>query len=425
MVSGHGRWRVVPTLFLSLLLLAAGFVAGVYTTRLSSEVRAASEEPPEVADTFSVFWQAWQLVQQHYVDRQALDPTKLTYGAVEGMLAALGDDGHTRFLSPSDVQSERAELSGKLDGIGIQVASRSGHVVIVAPIPGSPAQQAGLKAGDTIVSVDGQDIADGSLTQAGTLIRGPAGTSVTLSVVHQGDATPVDVTVTRATITVPSISWAMLPGTSVAQVLVAQFSDHTTDQLAAAISAARSAGATALILDLRNDPGGIRDEAIGVASQFLDSGDVLIEQNADGARTEYQVKPGGTATTMPLEVLINEGSASSAEIVAGAIQDHQRAPLVGATTFGTGTVLSMYNLRDGSAMFLGTAEWLTPNGRQIWHHGIAPDVAVAEPAGADPLTPNEVQTLSPSQLQASSDAQLLAALHQLTKAAVATATPAS
>jgi carboxyl-terminal processing protease len=406
-----------------LLLLATGFVAGAYTTRLSSDVRAASDEPPDVADTFRVFWQAWHLVQDHYVDRQALDPTKLTYGAVQGMLTALGDDGHTRFLSPADVQSERAELSGKLDGIGIQVASRNGHVVIVAPISGSPAQQAGLKAGDTIVSVDGQDVTDGSLTQAGSLIRGPAGTSVTLSVVHQDETTPVDITVTRATITVPSISWAMLPGTSVAQVLVAQFSDHTTDQLVEAISAARAAGATGLILDLRNDPGGIRDEAIGVASQFLDSGDVLIEQNADGARTEYHVKPGGTATTMPLEVLINGGSASSAEIVAGAIQDHQRASLVGATTFGTGTVLSMYDLSDGSAMFLGTAEWLTPNGRQIWHHGITPDVAVAEPAGADPLMPNEVQTLSPAALQASSDAQLLAALHQLTQVAAAATSP--
>jgi carboxyl-terminal processing protease len=423
MVSGRGRWRIVPTLLLSLLLLATGFAAGAYATRLSSDIRAASEEPPEISDTFGVFWQAWHLVQDHYVDRQALDPARLTYGAVQGMLAALGDDGHTRFLSPADVQSERAELSGKLDGIGIQVASRNGHVVIVAPIPGSPAQQAGLKAGDTIVSVDGQEVSEGSLTQAGNLIRGPAGTSVTLSVVHQGDAAPVDITVTRATITVPSISWATLPGTSVAQILVAQFPDHTTDQLVDAIAGARAAGATALILDLRNDPGGIRDEAIGVASQFLDSGDVLVEQDADGARTEYQVKSGGTATTMPLEVLINEGSASSAEIVAGAIQDHQRATLVGSTTFGTGTVLSMYNLSDGSAIFLGTAEWLTPNGRQIWHHGIAPDVAVAEPAGADPLTPDQVRSLSPSELQASSDAQLLAALHQLTQGAVATVSP--
>jgi carboxyl-terminal processing protease len=421
MMPGRGRWRVIPTLFMALALLATGFIAGAYAGHPLFDRAAASGEPPEVAGTFGVFWQAWQLAQQHYVERQALDPTKLTYGAVEGMLDALGDEGHTRFLSPADVKSEREALAGKIQGIGVQVASRNGHVVIVAPIPGSPAQEAGLLASDTIVAVDGQDADGMSLSQVGSLVRGPAGTSVTLTVMHPGTTTPVDVTIVRADITVPSISWAMLPGTSVAQVLVAEFSDHATDQLVQALSAARSAGATALILDLRNDPGGIRDEAIGVASEFLDSGNVLIEQDAQGNRTTYPVKPDGVATTMPLVVLINEGSASSAEIVAGAIQDHQRATLVGATTFGTGTVLSMYPLQDGSAIFLGTSEWLTPNGRQIWHHGVTPDVAVAEATGTQPLTPDEVRGLSPADLQASSDAQLLAALQQLGQGAVASA----
>ena len=154
----------------------------------------------------------------------------------------------------------------------------------------------------------------------------------------------------------------MLPGTTTAQVLVSQFSDHSTDQLAQAIGAAQADGATALILDVRNDPGGIRDEAIGVASQFLRDGTVLIEQNAQGEQRPYPVRPGGVATDMPLAVLINEGSASSAEIVAGALQDQQRARLIGATTFGTGTVLSQYPLADGSAIYLGTAAWLTPAG---------------------------------------------------------------
>jgi carboxyl-terminal processing protease len=405
--------RVIMTTIVAVALVASGYVAGLATSRVGWASSASPDEPSDVVSSFGVFWQAWNLAEQRYVERQSLDTTKMTYGAIEGMLDALGDQGHTRFLSPDDVQSERQALSGQLVGIGVQVEVKEGHPTVVAPISGSPAQQAGIKSGDVIVAVDGQSVEGLTITQVSRLIRGPEGQPVRLSLVHLGDSAPTDITIVRATITVPSVTWVLLPGTTTAQVLVSQFSDHTTDQLAQAIGAAESAGATALILDLRNDPGGIRDEAVGVASQFLADGNVLIEQNAQGEQHPYAVKAGGVATTVPLAVLINEGSASSAEIVAGAIQDHQRARLIGATTFGTGTVLEQFPLADGSAIYLGTAEWLTPNGRQIWHHGIAPDDTVPLPASARPLTPDDVRSLSAADLAASQDAQLLDALKVL------------
>jgi carboxyl-terminal processing protease len=198
-------------------------------------------------------------------------------------------------------------------------------------------------------------------------------------------------------------------------VLVSEFAEGATNQLVAALKAARAEGVTGVVLDLRNDPGGLRDEAIGVTSQFLRDGTVLVEQDARGGRTTYSVKPGGVATDLPLVALVDNGTASSAEIVAGALQDHRRATVVGSTTFGTGTVLSTFNLSDGSAIFLGTEEWLTPNGRQIWHQGIAPDVKVALPSSAVPLIPSDEAGMTPQQLQASQDAQLLKAVQELSQ----------
>ncbi len=398
------------------LVVAAGFMAGAYVDHerlLPWPTADAQENPPDIG----IFREAWDVVQQHYVDRSALqDPTKLMYGAIDGLLSSLGDVGHTRFLSPDDLKAEQDALSGKLEGIGAEVARRGGRIVIVAPIAGSPAQKAGIRPGDTIMRVNGQDVSEAPLEQVVNMVRGPAGTSVTLTVVHPDESSLTDITVVRQQLTVPSVSWAMEPGTTVAHILVSEFADHTSNDLVSAIDDARKGGATSIALDLRNDPGGIRDEAIAVASQFLNSGNVLLEQDANGHQTPYPVKPGGVAYDVPLVVLINEGTASSAEIVAGAIQDDHRATLVGQTTFGTGTVLSTYRLSDGSAILLGTSEWLTPDGREIWHHGISPDVSVALPSGAFPRTPEEEKGETPEQIQSSQDTQLNKAIQILTQA---------
>lgn len=403
--------KLLARRFLVLLLLAVVFAAGAAVDRAGLLPGATANEPQGVKSTFSIFWEAWDLVQQHFVDRAAVDPKGMTYGAIEGMLDSLGDVGHTRFLSPEDLRKEQEALAGRLEGIGAELVVRNGHPTVLAPLAGSPAQAAGLRPGDAIVRVDGKDVADLSLEQVVNLVRGPSGTSVTLTVLHPGETVLTDITITRARVTVPNVSWNRLSGTNIAHVLISEFGERATSDLVAALNAATSGGARALILDLRNDPGGLRDEAIGVASQFLREGNVLLEQDSQGRRTPLPVKPGGVALDVPLAVLINEGTASAAEIVAGSLQDHQRAPLVGTDTFGTGTVLGTYGLSDGSAVLLGTAEWLTPNGRQIWHHGITPDVPVELPAGAFPLIPEAGLTLE--QVQASQDTQLLRAIQEL------------
>lgn len=400
--------------FTVLVLLALTFAAGVAADRNGMLPKSTLYEPAEVAPAFSIFWETWDIVQEHFVDRSAIDFKKMTYGATAGLLDSLGDSGHTRFLSPDDLKAEQEALSGQLQGIGAEMVVRDGAPTVLAPIPGSPAQAAGVRPGDIIVRVDDQDITGMSLEQIVRLVRGPPGTSVRLTIIHAGDTTLSELTIQRAQVTVPNVTWAKLPGTDVAHILMSQFGERATSDLVSALNGARSRSATSIILDLRNDPGGLRDEAITAASQFLSNGDVLLEQDSQGKRTNFPVRTGGIATDVPMVVLINEGTASAAEIVAGALQDHQRAKLVGATTFGTGTVLGTFDLSDGSAVLLGIAEWLTPNGRQIWHHGIAPDIKVTLPAGAFPSVPQAESEMTLDQFKASDDAQLLRALQELT-----------
>jgi carboxyl-terminal processing protease len=420
-VNGHvpvkrGRrvpWTVVGVVVALVVVAGAAFGSGFVVGRTQAEQAAQSQPPADIGTGFNVFWEAWNLVRQHYVDQSAVDPTRMTYGAIQGMLDALGDVGHSRFLSPAERHAEEDSLAGRLDGIGAEVVMRDRRPTILAPLPGSPAEAAGLRPGDTIVRVDGKDVQGLPVDQVTQLVRGPSGTPVTLSVLHQGETEIVDISVIRQQITVPSVTWAIVPGTTVAHVLISEFADHSGDQLVQALQAAQAAGATGIVLDLRNDPGGLRDEAINAASQFLSDGTVLIEQDAHGARTFYPVKSGGVALNTPLVGLINEGTASSAEIVAGAIQDHRRATLVGTTTFGTGTVLSTYPLSDGSALLLGTEEWLTPNGNEIWHHGVAPEVQVDLSPQVIPLEPQVESRLTADQVQSSQDSQLLRALQLL------------
>lgn len=407
--------RAIVVALAVVTLAGVGFIAGVAADRevINPAVPSTSTTPSATPDQFDIFLQAWNLVHEHYVDQQAIDDTQLTYGAIDGMLAALGDVGHSRFLTPDELKAEQQSLSGHLEGIGAEVTMRNGQPTIVAPLPESPAQQAGIQPGDVIARVDGQDVSGLSLDEVIALVRGPAGTTVVLTVIHPDQTTPTDITVVRARLTIPSVSWTTVPGTTTAQLLISSFSQGTTDQLEEAIDDARAAGATSLVLDLRNNPGGILDEAVGVASQFLDHGTVLLTQDATGDQTPIPVRSGGHALDIPLVVLVNNGSASSAEIVAGAIQDHQRGPVVGQTTFGTGTVLSTFTLEDGSAILLGTEQWLTPNGHLIWHQGITPDVEVELPPDVVPLTPQTLGALTPEQVQESQDTQLQRALELL------------
>ncbi len=369
---------------------------------------------------FSTFWEAWAIVQRHFVDRAALDPTKLTYGAIQGMLGALGDEGHTVFLTPEELARQQVDISGTYTGIGAQLGVKDGLPVIVAPFDGSPAEQAGVKAGDIIIEIDGEDVTSWPLNEVVDHIRGEAGTTVVLTLLRADENKSLEVTITRGEIDAPTATWGMLPGTHVALIRLSQFSANATTEIVKAITAAKAAGATGLIVDVRSNPGGLLEQAIKVTSQFLPDGNVLQEEDAAGKRQVYPVEPGGVATDIPMVVLINRGSASSAEIFAGAIQDYQRGQLVGETTFGTGTVLEPFQLQDGSAIMLGTRQWLTANGRLIRKQGIEPDVTVELPISADVITPADVKDLTVSKLLASEDAQVLKALELLNALPLAT-----
>ncbi len=403
------RWAAMAGL--AIVFLVLGLVGGVaLDRRVLISSFAPDNIPSNATSEFRLMAQAWNTIQQSYVDRSAVQPQKLIYGAISGMIDSLGDTGHSRFQTPAMRNEENNAMQGQFEGIGVEVDMKNNLVTVVAPIDGSPAQKAGIKAGDAIVKVNGQDVTGQSLDQVVPKILGPAGTQVTITILEAKTGKTRDVTLTRARIQLQNVTWQQIPGTSLAHVRIAAFSQNVTPDLVAALQDIQKQGLTGVVLDLRNDPGGLLDESVGTASQFLGSGNVLLEKDAKGNITPVPVKPGGVATQMPLVVLINNGTASAAEIVSGALQDPKRAQLVGETTFGTGTVLQDFPLSDGSSLLLATQEWLTPNKRVIWHKGITPDVTVTLPANVDPLFPEAEKGMTAAQLQASQDAQLLKAV---------------
>lgn len=369
--------------------------------------------PSGAESNFRLIAEAWNMIQRVYVDRNAVNPQRITYGAIGGMVDALGDTGHSRFLTPEMLKQERNLTKGRFEGIGAEVQMKNGQLVIVAPIDGSPAQKAGLKPGDIVLKVDDQDVSGLSLDRAVDRILGPAGTRVKLTILNLRTNTTKEITLTRASIDVQSVAWHPLPGTKVAHLRIATFSKGVAENLRKALLALEKEGATGLILDLRNNPGGLYNEAVSSASQFLSGGNVLLEKNAVGKITPVPVRPGGVAVSLPLIVLINGGTSSGAEIVAGALKDAHRAELVGEKTFGTGTVLETFPLSDGSALMLAVEEWLTPAGTLIWHHGIVPDVPIPLPPEVTPLIPSNEKGLTAEELRNSKDVQLLRALDLL------------
>jgi carboxyl-terminal processing protease len=369
-------------------------------------VLAQAESGPDV----KLLEEAWKTIQKVYVDRSALNSQDLTYGAISGMVEALGDSGHSTFLSPEMLKMQRDSTAGKFEGIGAEVRMKGGQLVIVAPLDGSPAQRAGLKAGDVILKVDGRNISGLPLVKSVEKILGPAGTRVALTIITPSDGFSRDVTLVRASVKPHNVTWQTVPGSNIAFLRIAMFSKGVAKGLRESLEEITRVQLKGVVLDLRNNPGGLLSEAIGVASQFLSGGNVLLERDARGKVTPVHVQKGGRFTGFPLLVLINLGSASGAEIVAGALHDAGRAKLVGETTFGTGTVLEEFPLSDGSALLLAVEEWLTPQGHTIWHRGVTPDVAVSLEPGSSPLTPEGIRGYTPKRLSESGDTQFLRAL---------------
>jgi carboxyl-terminal processing protease len=420
--SAAGRGRRTATIGAVVgLALVVTFTAGIGVGRLVGSTGGAAPNPGASGTTdFGLIREAWDTIHQQFVGRDELDDRSLIYGAIEGMTDAVGDTGHTDFMTPEERKQRNESLSGSYVGIGVRIETDdSGLPRIDGVFEGSPAEDAGLAVGDLIVAVDGRSTDGATMDEVAGWVRGEAGTTVEVTVRPGTTGPERTVSMVRADVPVEPLSWTMVPGSTTALIQLEQFSNGAADDMVEALKAARTAGATRVVLDLRGNPGGYVNEAVGVASQFLTSGLVYIERNAADERTEHAVSPGGVATELPVVVVVDGNTASSAEIVSGALQDSGRATVVGETTFGTGTVLGEFDLSDGSALRVGTVEWLTPHGRRIWHEGIAPDVSIALPDGVEPLSPADVARLTAAAVGAIDDAQLAKALEVVSTQQVA------
>jgi carboxyl-terminal processing protease len=397
----------VARVLVAVVVLLAVALGGFWVGREQSPATLDAQDRESVA----LYAEALDVVKNNYVDQEDIDSKKETYGAIKGMLDTLGDNGHTRFLTPAEREQNDQSLSGTYVGIGVQLEEEKGEIVVAAPIQDSPADKAGISTDDVLVAVDGKSVRGDDVSEVVEKVKGPVGTEVALTVLHDGKKRTYDLR--RAEIDSPVVSWTVIPDSDVAVVLLSSFSDGSAEELQDAFREARAAGAKRFILDLRNNPGGRLDQAVDMAGYFLKPGSVVyIREDASGKREEIKVEGDPESTSAPLTVLVNGGSASSAEILAGALRDNGRATVIGETTYGTGTVLSEFVLRDGSSILLGVAEWLTPDGDFIRETGIVPDIKVPLQNGAEQITPEGARDLSKEQIL-SRDAQLREAYKKL------------
>ncbi len=336
-------------------------------------------QPTEIMtqdELFIPFWEAWNIVQQQYVD-QPVDDVAMMRGAISGMLNSLGDQ-HTSYMDPEQFRQANIPMEGEYEGIGAWVDTNAEYLTIVSPMPNSPAEKAGLKPGDEVIAIDGDDMSgiDGNLVIKRVL--GPAGSDVVLTIRREGVAELFDITVTRAKITIPSVEYHVLEDhENIGYIQITTFAQDTRAELRKGIKEVLSEDVDGIIIDLRYNGGGYLQSAIEVASEFIAEGVILYEDYGNGEVNTFEAMNGGKATDIPLVFLVNEGSASASEIVAGAIQDHERAPLVGMTTFGKGSVQNWIPLsNEQGAVRVTIARWLTPDHRQIHEIGLEPDYYV-------------------------------------------------
>jgi carboxyl-terminal processing protease len=354
------------------------------------------ESPETMAELFRPFWQAWDIVHEEFVDRP-VDDVLMMQGAINGMIDALGDE-HSGYMDPDEYDQANIPLQGAYEGIGAWVDTEAEYLTIIAPMAGSPAEAAGLEPGDQIIAVDGEDMTGIPAQLVIRRVMGPEGSTVLLTVLREGVAEPFDVEVTRGRITVPSVESEMLDE-GVAYVRLATFGGETVGDLRQALRARLAENPTGLILDLRGNGGGYLDSAIDVASEFIDEGVILTERFGDEQEEVYTANGDGLALDIPLAVLIDGGSASASEIVAGAIQDYGRGWLIGQPSFGKGSVQNWHPLDDrAGAVRITIARWFTPDGRSIEDGGLLPDIEVEITdddiaAGRDPQLERAVELL--------------------------------
>ena len=339
------------------------------------------DKPEDV--NFGLFWESWNILQEKYVDKDRLDPQKMVYGAIQGMVNSLGDP-YTVFLEPVTSKKFEEEISGSFGGVGIEIGKRNGILTVVSPLKNTPAFKAGLKAGDKILKIDTKPTTDMPIDEAVTLIRGKRGTKVTL-MISSGDDKTRDVVLVRDTIKVPTAEWKLIEqgGARIAYVELSSFNQLAVSEFEEVAQEIIKSNANRLILDLRNNPGGILDSSIELAGWFLDRGQtVVIEEFSNKTRNEFKAEGNSALKTYPLIIRITSGSASASGILAGSIRDNRAVKLVGEKTYGKGSVQELEKFDNGSSLKVTIAKWLTPNGISISEKGIEADIKVEIPEDA-------------------------------------------
>lgn len=350
-------------------------------------IRISREIPPDksVLD-FTLFWQVWDDLEAKYFDKSKLVPTEMVYGAIKGMVEAVGDP-YTAFLPPSQNKVVNEDLNGSFEGVGIQIGFKGTQLAVIAPLPNSPAEKAGIKAGDFIVGIkdDKKKINQGtvgiSLPDAVEIIRGAAGTKVTLTLLREGNTEPMVMELTRAKVDVPSVILSYVGDNGkYAHIRLLKFGSETTGEWEKAVDEInKKKEVRGVVLDLRNNPGGYLQGAVDIASDFMKVGSVaVIEEKSDGAKNQFKTERVGLLTNMSVAVIINGGSASASEILAGALRDIQHIKLVGEKSFGKGTIQEPEELGGGAGLHITTAKWLTPSGYWVNEKGLEPDIKIED-----------------------------------------------
>ena len=361
--------RLTVFLFAVIVVLAVAGCAG--SAQGGADPTSASNDLPQ---DLSKLGEAYGILLDEHVDHEVIQPNELVDGAIRGLLASL-EDPHASYLTAEQHAREQEGYRGFFEGIGARVTLTDAGLTVIAPIPGAPAEEAGIRAGDIILAVDGERIDHLTLIEAVNLIRGPGGTDVTLLVRHVNSVENVSITVTRGRIPIDSTAFRMLDD-GIGHLWLYSFSDTTEEEVLAALEEFRDSDGRGLLLDLRNNPGGLLASVVEVTDLFLDGGPILYEIDARGDRIDHEADRGGDAREIPLAVLVNQFSASASEIMAGAIKVNDRAPVVGVTTFGKGSVNITRELSDGSAIYFSIRRWYLPDGTQIEGHGVTPHIQV-------------------------------------------------
>ncbi len=371
------------------ILISVSFFAGSlfnkYTTSKSKSpvtiesllVKSHDTSQPSDVD-FSLFWEAWNLLNDNYVDTTKLDRQKMIYGAISGMVKAVGDP-FSSFMNPDESQQFSQDLEGTFEGIGVEIGMKNDILTVISPLESSPGEKAGLRAGDKILKIGDKLTTDMTVDEAVSLIRGQKGTEITLMILHEKSTSPIEVKIIRDQINVKSVKLEFKDN-GIAVIKISKFGDDTTSGMNQAANQVVSQKAKGVILDLRNNPGGYLESAIDISSKFIPAGKVVVSEEERGAQNggkkDFSARGGDILGSIPVVVLVNGGSASASEITAGALRDDLNAPLIGKKTFGKGSVQELEKLVGGSTLRVTIARWLTPNGDYIMEKGIDPTIDV-------------------------------------------------